>query len=57
MKKTCQKCGIEMRQIGPVAAVKPEGQPAQKWDGILKYECKNEKCEQHHKLIEIVEES
>jgi len=44
-----------MRKIGPFATVKPEGQPAQKWDGVLQYECKNEKCEQYHKLTKIVE--
>lgn len=52
-KQKCQKCGTEMRKIGPFATVKLEGQPSQKWDGVLKYECKNEKCENYNKLIEI----
>lgn len=53
MKKYCQKCGIEMKKIGPLATVKPEGQPSQKDIGIWEYVCINEKCVQYNKSIKI----
>jgi hypothetical protein len=49
----CKMCGVDMRKIGPFAMAKPEGQPSHKWDGILKFECKNEECPEYNKLVEI----
>ena len=36
-----------MHQMGPFADVKPEGQPAQKWDGVIEYQCTNSECENY----------
>lgn len=49
----CKKCEQEMHQIVPFADVKPEGQSATKWDGITKYQCTNEECENYERMIEI----
>ena len=42
-----------MHQIPNVADNKPEGQPSTKWDGITRYQCTNEGCENYEKFIEI----
>ena len=52
-KQKCKKCGVEMRGIGPFATRKLEGQESQKLGDVRKFECKNESCEDHNKLVEI----
>ena len=49
----CENCTESMHQIGPFAKVKPEGQPAEKWDGILDFECINERCVDKGKIIKV----
>ncbi|MFA5000774.1 MAG: hypothetical protein WC531_00895 [Candidatus Paceibacterota bacterium] len=40
-----------MRQIGPFAQTKAEGEPAGKWDGVLDFQCVNPDCENYNKII------
>ncbi len=49
----CEKCNQPMRQIGPFAKVKPEGQPSEKWDGNLDFECRNDNCKNLGKIITV----
>jgi len=48
----CEKCGREMYKIGPFASKQHDGQKPEKWDGITKYQCTNEACENYEKFIE-----
>ena len=50
-KLKCEKCGNAMRQIGPFASTKLEGQPSKKWDGHLDFQCINDECENVGKVI------
>lgn len=50
----CEKCGKDMSEIGPFARVIREGQPAQRFDAVRKYNCKNEECENYAKVIVIM---
>lgn len=47
----CSECGRNMKQIGPFAELKPEGEPAKKWDGSLEYSCTNESCKNYGVVI------
>ena len=49
----CEYCLEEMKQIGPFASIKPEGQPAKKWDGKIDYICINENCPNYKTSITI----
>ncbi len=49
----CEKCDKEMKQAGPFARVKREGEPADKWDGITEYQCINAKCSNFCRIIKI----
>lgn len=49
----CELCGKPMRQIGPYASQKPEGQPSEKFDGKLWFQCSQEECENSKKIVEI----
>lgn len=49
----CELCRKPMREIGPFASNKPEGQPAEKWDGTRKFQCINENCNRYQEIIEI----
>lgn len=53
----CSKCGMEMRKIGPFARVKPEGEPAAKWDGVREFCCVNEECSECGKVVRVPDES
>lgn len=49
----CKKCNSLMYQIGPFATLKPEGQPTEKWDGLIDFECTNQECENVGKIIKL----
>ncbi len=42
-----------MHRIGPFAERKEEGAPAVKSDGSYEYECVNDQCSEHKKLVTI----
>lgn len=49
----CEVCHEVMREIGPFAMRKLEGEPSQKFDGKRKFQCVNEVCENNEKIVEI----
>lgn len=49
----CELCRKPMRQIGSFATRKVEGQPSEKWDGKLKFQCLDEDCNRYQEIIEI----
>jgi len=51
----CEKCGRELKQSGPYAHNKPEGEPARKGPDEINFWCTNEKCEKFNKNIKVVE--
>jgi len=50
--RVCESCGKPMRKIGPFAQVKPEGEPAAKFDDIYRYECSTEECFAFNQVVE-----
>lgn len=52
-KVECEKCNNLMHQIGPFATLKSEGQPTEKWDGLVDFECINKECENVGKIIKL----
>lgn len=49
----CELCRKPMREIGPFASIKLEGQPAEKDNGKRKFQCLNENCNKYEEIIEI----
>lgn len=49
------KCGKILKKIGPFATVKPEGQPAQKYDGTITLICPDSDCPECNVKINIPE--
>ncbi len=49
---TCTACGKQMKQIGPFAARKREGEDSQKWDGKVSSQCVESGCGNEGKIIE-----
>lgn len=48
----CEVCSEQMKKIGPFAsAVRVDGS-VEVWDGIVSYQCVNEKCSAYLKIIE-----
>jgi hypothetical protein len=54
-KRKCGKCGQELKQSGPYAHVKPEGEQAHKGPDEISFWCTNESCENYNKNIKVVE--
>lgn len=53
--KKCEKYGRELKQSGPYAHVKTEGEPAHKGPSEINFWCTNEDCESYNKNIKVVE--
>jgi len=49
----CERCDQLLRNIGPFAREKREGEPSVKFDGFYDYECINETCENQGKIIKL----
>jgi hypothetical protein len=49
----CKKCGELMRQIGPFAHTKSEGGQSKKFDGVYKFECIDDNCDNRGVAISI----
>lgn len=49
----CLKCGELMSEIGHIASIKIEGEPAEKWDGSFDFECRNQECENYAVVVNI----
>ncbi|HUX35995.1 MAG TPA: hypothetical protein VMV71_03105 [Candidatus Paceibacterota bacterium] len=53
--RKCEKCGQKLKQSGPDAHNKPEGEPAHKGTDEINFWCMNENCEKFNKNIKVVE--
>lgn len=51
----CQKCNQEMKQSGPYAPRKDEGQPAYRGSLPVYYSCTNKDCSEFYKSVGIKE--
>jgi hypothetical protein len=50
---TCKSCGEQMRQIGPFARAKDDGDSAHKWDGSFDFQCINVQCENYENIVTV----
>jgi hypothetical protein len=53
--RKCEKCGRELKQSGPYAHVKLEGESAHKELDEINFWCTNEDCENFNKNIKLIE--
>lgn len=51
----CEKCGWKLKQSGPYAHNKQEGEPAHKGPDEINFCCINEDCENFNKNLKVIE--
>ncbi len=49
--KKCETCGHDLKQSGPYASTKKEGEKSEKGPDIIYFYCNNEKCPDFNKNI------